>query len=128
MVFNLVNGFANTGERNVYYGFFEVTGALHLIWGDQPLVGFTLSNERVTILQEISNALNVQGSSVRNMQPDGPQATILLHPGSRSMSNRAMVFAYYSCRLMPFCDTNRVIDGIADARLAIGPIEGLLPP
>ncbi|MGV8834208.1 MAG: hypothetical protein ACOH2N_19760 [Devosia sp.] len=128
MVYSLENGFADTGERNVYYGFFEVTGALHLVWQDQPFVGFTQRNERSSILQEIKGALGVTGSAVRNMQPDGPQATIILSPGEDNGSNRAMVLGYYQCLLAPGCSMDEIIDGFAITHLVTGKIKGVLEP
>ena len=125
LVFNLENGFENAGDRYVYYGFFEVSGALHVAWGNRPFVGFTLAHERPQILAEIGRAAGQPFGAVHNMDVNGPQGTIVLTPTAKQVSNQRMALGYYACRLRPDCDVSGYVAGLADVSVTVGPIAGL---
>jgi hypothetical protein len=128
LVFNLTDEFEDAGQRYIYFGMFEITGMLHLAWDDRPFVGFSRRHESPLFLNLIQRTLANPGNAVRNMRPDGAQATIFVQPGPARFSNLTMALRYYACYLSPSCDLGAFLDGVLTTRVVIGPIAGLEPP
>jgi hypothetical protein len=126
-VFDLADGFENYSPRFTPFGIAEVTGMLLLAWGAHPFFGFSLQGERPTILQEMESAWNVEGSAFSNMDPSGPQATIMLEPGPAAAPNGRLVRHYYACRLLRRCDVAEFLAQLANVKIDVGPIAGVLP-
>jgi hypothetical protein len=126
-VFDLNDGFYDHSPQHVPFGIAEVSGMLRLAWGDHPFLGFSQQGERPTVLQEMESARNVEGSAFRNMDPSGPQATILLEPGPAAASNAVMVRRYYVCRLLPRCEITAFLRQLTDVTVDVGPIAGVTP-
>ncbi|MGY4619554.1 hypothetical protein ACVWZ4_004781 [Bradyrhizobium sp. USDA 4472] len=124
-VFNLVDGFLDY-PGNTYYGISEITGALHVAWDNRPLFGFTGRNERPTVLQEIDQAMRMDGSAFRNMDLRGPQATIEFVPKAPVLNNYELSTRYYGC-LIRFCDRQEFLDAEASTSVRIGPIPDIVP-
>jgi hypothetical protein len=127
VVFDLDDGFYDHSAQHVPFGIPEVTGVLRLAWGDHPFFGFSLQGERPTVLQEMESARNAEGSAFRNIDPSGPQATILLKPGPGAAPNAVMVRRYYLCRLRPRCDVAAFLQQLANVTIDVGPIAGVTP-
>jgi hypothetical protein len=126
-VFDLVDGFENYSPRFAPFGIAEVTGMLRLAWGRHPFLGFSLQGERPTVLHEMESARNGEGSPFHNMDPFGPEATILLQPGPAAAPNAVLVRHYYACRLLAKCDVSVLLDQLARVTVDVGPIAGLTP-
>ena len=126
-VFDLNDGFYDHSSQHIPFGIAEVSGMLRLAWGDHPFFGFSQQGERPTVLQEMDSARNVEGSAFRNMDPSGPQATILLEPGPAAASNAVMMRRYYVCRLLPRCEIAAFLRQLADVTVDVGPIAGVTP-
>ena len=126
-VFGIVDGFENLSPRFAPFGLAEVSGMLHVAWGDHPFFGFSFPGERPTILREMQSARNIEGSPFRNMDPSGPQATILLEPGPGFLPDAVLVRRYYACRLLARCDVAALLTQLANVKVEVGPIAGLLP-
>lgn len=124
-VFDLSDGFLDN-LWHTYYGIPELTGALHLIWGPRPQLAFTGSHERPSVLQEIDDASRTAGSSFRNIDPWGPQATITFVPTMPLLNNYGLARSYYAC-LLTSCDATALIDRIATVDIKTGPIANLAP-
>lgn len=124
-VFNLDDGFLDYPSPHTPFGYSEVTGMLHLAWGNQPFFGFSLRAERPTVLQEMDDLRKMEGSAFRHFDPTGPQATILLRPGRGALPNQALVERYYSCRLFGRCELSQLLAGLADVSIKLGPIAGI---
>lgn len=124
-VFNLSDGFLDN-PWHTYFGTSELTGALHLIWGPRPFLGFTRSHERASILREIDGALHTEGSAVRNIDPWGPQATIIFTPTTPVSTNYELARNYYAC-LLSVCDRKAMTDKIATVDITVGPIANIEP-
>jgi hypothetical protein len=127
-VFDLVDGFEKVSPRFAPFGVAEVSGMLRLAWGDHPFFGFSLPGERPTILREMESAWTTEGSAFRNMDPFGPQATILLEPGPAAAPDAVLVRHYYACRLLARCDVAALLAQLAVVKVEVGPIAGVLPP
>ena len=115
-VFDLVDGFENYSPRFAPFGIAEVTGMLHLAWGDHPFFGFSFPGERPTILREMESARIDEGSSFRGMDPSGPQATISLEPGPAAAPDAALARHYYACRLLARCDVAALLTQLVASR------------
>jgi hypothetical protein len=126
LVFDLNDGFADHTPQHVPFGIAEVTGMLRLAWGDHPFLGYSQQAERPTVLQEMAAARNVEGP-FHDMNPSGPQATIVLEPGPAAAPNSRLVRHYYACRLL-LCDVPEFLAQLANVRIDVGPIAGVLPP
>ena len=126
-VFAVVDGFENLSPRFAPFGLAEVSGMLHVAWGDHPFFGFSFPGERPTILREMQAARNIEGSPFRDMDPSGPQATILLGPGPAAAPDAVLVRHYYACRLLARCDVAALLTQLADVKVEVGPIAGVLP-
>ncbi len=126
-VFDLVDGFESFSPRFAPFGLAEVSGMLHLAWGDHPFFGFSFPGERPTILREMQSGRNNEGSPFRNMDPSGPQATILLEPGPAAAPDGVLVLHYYACRLLARCDVAALLTQLVDVKVEVGPIAGVLP-
>lgn len=124
-VFDLSDGFLEK-DWHTYYGFPELTGALHLIWGARPQLAFTGSRERSSILQDIVDASRTDGSTFRGIDPSGPQATIIFEPIPPLLDNYQLARSYYLCLVM-FCDATALIGSIAAVGVRIGPIANIAP-
>jgi hypothetical protein len=124
-VFALSDGFLDN-PKHIFFGTPELTGALHLVWGPRPLLGFTGSHEQPTVLQEIDHASRMEGSAFRNFDPWGPQATIAFVPTTPVLDNYGLARSYYSC-LLTACDAAALIDRIATVDIKTGPIANLAP-
>ncbi len=127
-VFDLVDGFEKVSPRFAPFGIAEVSGMLRLAWGDHPFFGFSLPGERPTVLREMESAWTTEGSAFRNMDPFGPQATILLEPGPAAAPDAVLVRHYYACRLLARCDVAALLAQLAVVKVEVGPIAGVLPP
>jgi hypothetical protein len=126
VVFDVNDRFDNQSS-NVPFGIAEVTGMLRLAWGNHPFVGYSQQAERPTVLQELEGARNVEGSAFRNMDPSGPQAIILLEPGPEVATNGRMARHYFACRLLWRCDVAAYLQQLANIRIDVGPIPGVIP-
>ena len=126
-VFNLEDGFLDRISRPSAFGLPEVTGMLRLAWGDHPFLGFSLSIERSTILQEMELSRTSEGSAYRHIDPSGPQATISLQPGPVDISDFALTRRYYACRLLARCDVSDLLTQLASVTIRLGPIPGIIP-
>ena len=126
-VFDLNDGFYDHSSQHVPFGIAEVSGMLRLAWGDHPFLGFSQQAERPTVLQEMESARNVEGSAFHNMDPSGPQATILLEPGPAAAPNAVLVQHYYACRLLARCDVETFLTQLALVKIDVGPIAGVTP-
>ena len=126
-VFGVVDGFESLSRRSAPFGLAEVSGMLHLAWGDHPFFGFSFPGERPTILREMQSGRNNEGSPFRNMDPSGPQATILLKPGPAAAPDGVLVRHYYACRLLARCDVAALLTQLVDVKVEVGPIAGVLP-
>lgn len=124
-VFDLSDGFLDN-LWHTYYGIPELTGALHLVWGPHPQLAFTGSHERPSVLQEIDDASRTDGSSFRNIDPWGPQATITFVPTVPLLNNYGLAKSYFAC-LLTSCDAAALIDKIATVDVRTGPIANLAP-
>lgn len=124
-VFDLSDGFLDN-PWHTYYGIPELTGALHLIWGPHPQLAFTGLRERPSVLQEIDHLSRTAGSSFRNIDPWGPQATIAFVPTMPLLNNYGLARSYYAC-LLTSCDAAALIDRIATVDIKTGPIANLVP-
>jgi hypothetical protein len=127
-LFDLVDGFEKVSPRFAPFGVAEVSGMLRLAWGDHPFFGFSLPGERPTILREMESAWTTEGSAFRNMDPFGPQATILLEPGPAAAPDAVLVRHYYACRLLARCEVAALLAQLAVVKVEVGPIAGVLPP
>ncbi|MBU6462451.1 MAG: hypothetical protein KGK01_09480 [Bradyrhizobium sp.] len=127
IVYDLNDGFADHTSQHVPFGLAEVTGMLQLAWGDHPFFGYSQQGERPTILQEMEAARNIEGSAFHHMDPSGPQATIVLEPGSAAAPNSRLVRHYYACRLLGRCDATEFLAQLANVKIDVGPIAGVLP-
>lgn len=124
-VFDLSDGFLGN-SWHTYYGFPELTGALHLVWGSRPQLAFTGARERPSILQDIVDASRTDGSTFRGIDPSGPQATITFEPMPPLLNNYELARSYYLCLLVS-CDATVLIGNIASVSVRIGPIANLAP-
>jgi hypothetical protein len=100
---------------------------LWLAWGDHPFFGYSQQAERPTVLQEMEAARNSEGSAFHHMDPSGPQATIMFEPGPAAAPNGKLVRHYYACRLFRLCDVAEFISQLANVKIDVGPIAGVLP-
>jgi hypothetical protein len=126
-VFALVDGFEKYSSRFSPFGIAEVTGILHLAWGDHPFFGFSFPGERPSVLREMQSAWKVEGSPFYSMDPSGAQATISFEPGPAAAPDAALVRHYYACRLLARCDVPALLTQLADVKVTVGPIAGVLP-
>ncbi|KYK50008.1 hypothetical protein A1D31_22100 [Bradyrhizobium liaoningense] len=126
-VYALDDQFFDYRSRDVPFGLAEVTGMLRLAWGNQPFFGFALRAERPDILQEMEWKRAAPGTAFRHFDPSGPQATISLNAGSGAASDRALVRKYYACRLLARCDVAEFLAQLAQVKITVGPIAGILP-
>jgi hypothetical protein len=127
VVFDVDDGFADHTSQPVPFGIPEVTGMLWLAWGDHPFFGYSQQAERPTVLQEMEAARNSEGSAFHHMDPSGPQATIMFEPGPAAAPNGKLVRHYYACRLFRLCDVAEFISQLANVKIDVGPIAGVLP-
>jgi hypothetical protein len=125
-VFNLSDGFLDFG-RHTFFGITEITGALHAAWDSRPLFGFTGRHERPTILQEMDEVINKDGSAFRNMDIWGPQATIDFVPKPPVLTYYGLSVAYYRC-LIGSCGTEALTAALGEATIRVGMIANLAPP
>lgn len=126
-VYALDDGFVDYPSRHVPFGLAEVTGMLHLAWGNQPFFGFALRAERPGILREMNEARKAPGSAFHHYDPSGPQATISFQPGPGAAPNQTLVRKYYACRLLGRCDVAELLAQLAQVTIKPGPIAGILP-
>lgn len=126
-VYALDDGFVDYPSRHVPFGLAEVTGMLHLAWGNQPFFGFALRAERPGILREMNEARKAPGSAFHHYDPSGPQATISFQPGPGAAPNQTLVRKYYACRLLGRCDVAELLAQLAQVTIKLGPIAGILP-
>lgn len=126
-VYALDDGFVDYPSRHVPFGLAEVTGMLHLAWGNQPFFGFALRAERPGILREMNEARKAPGSAFHHYDPSGPQATISFQPGPGAAPNQTLVRKYYACRLLGRCDVADLLAQLAQVTIKLGPIAGILP-
>lgn len=126
-VFAVDDGFVDYPSRYATFGFAEVTGILHLVWGNQPFLGFSLRAERPTILQDLQVARTAPNTAFSHVDPTGPQATISFQPGPAAAPNLALARKYYACRLLARCDVSQFLDQLAQVSIKVGPIAGILP-
>jgi hypothetical protein len=61
------------------------------------------------------------------MDPSGPQATILFEPGPAAAPDSRLVRHYYACRLLGQCDVAEFLAQLANVKIDVGPIAGVLP-
>jgi len=125
-VFAIDNGFRDYTSRRMPFGLSEVSGMLHLVWGNRSLFGFTLGAERPTILHEMEFLRTAEGSAFHHIDPSGPQATISFQPGSPA-TGTALVRRYYACRLLARCDVPTFLMELATVTIEPGPIPGITP-
>lgn len=121
-VFNLVDGFLGHGDHT-FYGLTELTGALHAAWDERPLFAFTGRYESPAILQQMA-ALNIEGSAFRNIDTNGPQATITLAPKQPILSSARLSMIHYRC-VMSSCDRTAMLRSLAETSVQLGPIPHL---
>lgn len=126
-VYAVDDGFVDYPSRHVPFGLAEVTGMLHLAWGNQPFFGFALRAERPGILREINEARKAPGSAFHHYDPSGPQATISFQPGPGAAPNQTLVRKYYACRLLGRCDVADLLAQLTQVTIKLGPIAGILP-
>lgn len=126
-VYAVDDGFVDYPSRHVPFGLAEVTGMLHLAWGNQPFFGFALRAERPGILREMNEARKAPGSAFHHYDPSGPQATISFQPGPGAAPNQTLVRKYYACRLLGRCDVADLLAQLTQVTIKLGPIAGILP-
>src|SRR5262249_31947150 len=126
-VFNIIDGFMDYPSRYSPVNATEASGMLRLAWGNQPFFGFTLAAERPTVLQEMEVLRHAEGSAFHNVDPTGPQATILFQPGPAAAPNAVLVRRYYACRLLGSCDVSSFLMQLATVKIDVGPIAGVKP-
>jgi hypothetical protein len=126
-VFNIIDGWMDYPSQYSPAGSTEFSNMLRLAWGNQPFFGFTLRAERPTVLQEMETLRSEKGSAFANMDPTGPQATILFQPGPAAAPNAVLVRHYYACRLLGRCDVSEFLTQLATVKIDVGPIAGVKP-
>ncbi|MET4318816.1 hypothetical protein [Bradyrhizobium sp. RT5a] len=116
-------------ERSAQTGFgvSEVTGILHAAWDDRPLLGFVRRNESPTILRDMDKLSRTPGSAFSNVAAWGPQANIEFVAKEPILTNYQLSMQYYRCVVL-FCDAEKLTDTLAETRLEVGPIPGVLGP
>lgn len=122
VVYDLNDGFYDHSAQHVPFGIAEVTGMLRLAWGDHPFSGFSQQGERPTILQEMEDARNAEGSAYHFVDPSGRQATIFLEPGPAAAPNGNLLVHYFACRLLLRCDVATFLSQLANVRIDVGRI------
>jgi hypothetical protein len=125
MVFNLEDGFLRS-PGNTFFGFTEITGALHLVWGDRPLLGFTGQHERPTFLQDLEAHMEESAFRSFNIGLWGEQATIRLIPTAPVATNYQLANAFYRC-VITACEYRVLVAKLAEVSIQAGPIPNLAP-